>query len=794
MSSKPSAADAAALAALDFPDVVRRIAELATCTPGRAAVLELQPSPDRSAAAAEQELVSDAVAYQQAGVDISLAGVQDVSESIDRAAVGGSLSAEALLYISQAEAALARASRALQTADASASPLHQARTSLARLVGHACDSSALVRAIEKAIDRGEIRDDASAELARIRRQQRSLRDEVRDTCAALVRKHSAARYLSEPVVTVRGGRYVVPVRKEFVAQFGGVVHDESASGSTAFVEPLACVEANNRIRSLEAAEAREIARILGELSELVRAQAGDLRRNASLRAHLDSIGARGRWALQVQANAPDLVDDRVVRVVRGRHPLLRHEAVPLDVTLGEEFDVLIVSGPNMGGKSVALKTIGLFCALAYAGVPLPAAPGTRIGWFEHIACVLGDEQSIAADLSSFSAHLRALRDAARRAGSGSIILVDEIGSGTEPGAGAAIAQAFLEAAMARGAKVVATTHFTQLKAFAAQTPRVANASMLFDARTNEPTHVLAVGIPGESFALRLARALEMDVGIVERAESLLGEDARNLESAFAGLAAERDRLERRQEELGQALARAQGLEDVLKTRAFELERERKSFEARAEARLDAAVRDVRAELLERAGRGAATAKRQLRGAPDADATLAKTLKDVRLSLGLERPESGADAAAVHEGDPVFVQSFGQRGTVSAVYDRDLLVSMGAVKAVVPKSDVVLDAGGGGRPKASATTAHQIAVGERSARAEIDVRGMRVDEAMPVVDKALDDAWLAGLSELRIIHGKGTGQLGRGINAFLRDHAQVQSTHAAHDKAGGSGVTLVTLKQ
>jgi len=794
VTSEQGAADSSALAALDFPEVIGRIAEFATCAPGRAAVLELRPLAERADAAAGQAQVDEAVAHLHSGGDLSFAGVQDVGATIDRAALGATLSAEELLRISHGEASLARVSLAVRNSAAGAAGARPSPSPLLELAAQARDTGPLVRTIDGAIERdGSIRDDASAELGKIRRRQKSLRDEVRERCAAIVRNQATARQLSEPVVTVRAGRFVVPVRKEFVTQFGGVVHDESASGATAFVEPLACVDANNRLRRLEASEAREIARILGGFSDRVRTQADDLRQNAVLRTRLDSVGARGRWARHVEANAPDLADDSIIRIVRGRHPLLRHAAVPLDVTLGEEFDVLIVSGPNMGGKSVALKTIGLFCALAFAAIPLPAAPGTRIGRFDRLVCVLGDEQSIAADLSSFSGHLRALQKAMELAGPRSLILVDEIGSGTEPGAGAAIAQSFLETVMTCGAKVVATTHFTQLKVFAAETSRVANGSMLFDARTNQPTYALAVGIPGESLALRLARSLAMDLGMIERAESLLGDDAKNLERAFQGLAAERDRMLRRQMELGEELARATKLEASLNERISELERERRSFETRARAELDAAVRAVREELLERAGRSAAAAKRQSR-LPGAEETLAKALADIRRSLGLERPQPSVHAnPSVVEGDAVFVRSFGQTGTVSAVYDRDLLVTMGAVRAVVPKADVVLDAAADLK-RSSQDQSRATAAAAETVRTEIDVRGMRVDEATPVLDKALDEAWLAGLTELRVIHGKGTGQLSRGLNAFLRDHAQVKSTRTAHEQAGGSGVTLVTLKE
>ncbi|MBV8281458.1 MAG: endonuclease MutS2, partial [Candidatus Eremiobacteraeota bacterium] len=398
-------ADTHALAALEFDAVIAQIAAQTTCEPGTRAAASLSPLVSIAAADAQQALIEDATAYVEAGGDIAFGGAEDVGDAVERASKGSSLPAAELWMIAAAEGALRDVVR---PAAEGAAP----RGALKALFGRRRDTADVVRRIEEAIEpQGRVADTASAELGRIRRQQRVLHDEIRDRCAAITRNPSTAKMLSEPVVTVRAGRYVVPVRTEFAAEFAGVVHDESASGATVYVEPLASVEANNRLRALEAAEEREVARILAQLSSVVGARAEDLFANAALLAELDAVGARARWAAAHGALRPQLSDRRAVRIVGGRHPLLTRTATPLEVEVGFAFDALVISGPNMGGKSVALKTIGLFCLLAYAGIPLPAQPGTEIGWFEHIACVLGDEQSIAQNLSSFSAHLRALRAA-----------------------------------------------------------------------------------------------------------------------------------------------------------------------------------------------------------------------------------------------------------------------------------------------------------------------------------------------------------------------------------------------
>ena len=799
--------DEATLATLEFPEVIEQIAAHATCEPGTARVRALRPYAERARAEEDLALVDDAVAMFQAGTVFAFGGAVDSDDAFERAAVGGVLGGAELLAIARSERALAHAAVAIrQWSDASvrdvAVDIHVERRGLASLASARSDTAHLTRRLETALDDdGRLTDAASPELARLRRQQRSLSDDIRKRVDSMIRDASTAKLLTEAIVTSRDGRYVLPVRADAAPQFAGVVHGQSASGATIFVEPMACVDANNRLRGLEAEEERETQRVLAALSALVGAQAGELRANAALLASLDSIGARARWATAMRALAPRLVDATAIRIARGRHPLLRRTAVPLDVDVGRDADAVIISGPNMGGKTVVLKTIGLFCALAHAGIPLPASAGTEVGDFDHVACIVGDEQSIADNLSSFAAHLRALRAALERAGTRSLVLVDEVGSGTEPGAGAALAQASIEALLAAGARVVVTTHYAQLKVFAASRERVANASMLFDAATHEPTYRLAMGVPGQSLAFALAGSIGLDDALVRRAEALLGDDAQRLERAFANIADERERLHAQAAEGERELERLRGVEAELRERVASAEREREAFERRASETLDRAVERVRAELVERAERSASDARRQRAGANvDASEALRRTMADIRRSLGLDRDAPAAAAPNAYAvGDRVYVTTFGQPGVVSEVYDRDVLVAMGNVKAVVSRSDLTRDpAAAKAGPAASKGAAKPPSAAEPriaalDASTSIDVRGMRVDEAMPIVDKALDDASLAGLVTLRVIHGKGTGQLGRGIRAFLKGHAQVDAVAFAPDNEGGTGVTVITVR-
>ncbi len=790
----------AALASLEFAAVIETIAGMTTSQPGRDELLATRPRlGERDWAQAELELVADAAGFFQAGRDFGFGGAIDAAPLVEQAERGASLSGIDLRRLADTEQSLRTAVESLRAAERPLGPL-------GALAARRERTDDVIAAVDRAVEEeGRIADAASAELSRIRRQQRTLHDQIRERCRSITHGGELAKMLSEPIVTVRAGRYVLPVRAEFAAQFPGVVHDQSASGATVFMEPLASVEANNRLRGLEAAEEREVSRILSELSAKVGAHGAALRDNATLLARLDSIGARGRWSVAREAAPPRLTPEPVIRIVRGRHPLLRHTAIPLDLDIGEAFDAIVVSGPNMGGKTVVLKTVGLFCLLAYAGIPLPAGAGTVVGDFRDLTCVIGDEQSIAQDLSSFSAHLQALKAATTSAGSRSLILVDEIGSGTEPAAGAALAQACIEAMIRAGAKVIVTTHFTQLKTFAAAHDRVRNASMLFDPTSHAPTYVYAQGIPGQSLALALARTLALDTRIIARAETLVGVDAQNLERTFERLAADRDELAKAKARLDEQQQRAQNLERGMRQRIAALEQDKEAFERRASAELATAIEGVRRQLLEQAQtRSSAAARQAAKPLPHSDRLLAETLQEMRRSLGLEAAPPGlATTRAFKPGDLVYVRSFDQSGVVAEVYGREVLVTMGSLKTLVPSADVLLKSGQAAargpaeKPRGEKHDQRgKRSAGDRPAAAdattEIDVRGMRVDEAWPLVDKAIDNATLVGLSEVRIIHGRGTGQLGRGIRELLDDHPQVEGLSWAPDREGGTGVTVVKL--
>jgi DNA mismatch repair protein MutS2 len=587
---------------------------------------------------------------------------------------------------------------------------------------------------------------------------------------------------------MRSGRFVVPIKAEFGGEFPGIVHDSSASGQTLFIEPLATVEINNRFRALRAQEEHEVARILAELSKLIGDQAEQVEANVEVFAQVDLVLAKVRLGGTMRASSPELVDDATLAIDAGRHPLLGERAIPQSFRLDEEARVIVISGPNMGGKTVALKLVGLLLCMAYCGLPLPAESTSVVGRFTRLFTDIGDEQSIAQNASTFSAHLRRLSEIVDAADAFSLILIDEIGTGTEPSAGAALAVAVLERFLAVRARAIVTTHSTELKLFAHDASGAVNASVRFDPQTYAPTYAIDVGTPGQSLAFALARAMHLDARIVDRAEELLSAAERNYDRALADLAqlhqeaeVEKTAAMRERGELQRALSQA-------RQRVKELEGERRTFATAAEEKLTARLREFVRELESRSG--SARGGRVTRGQSE---LLSKTLAEMRRELGVEQEaEAATGPVAIALGDKVRVGSLGQEGTVVEDFGDAAAVGVGAMRIIVSKSELTRI----GEPRRAPVAAGGVRTdldAVRTAQSELDVRGKRYIEAEPLVDAWIDRALLAGYSPLRLIHGKGTGMLGRGLQEFLRAHAGVKSVRYGNADEGAGGVTIVELR-
>jgi DNA mismatch repair protein MutS2 len=713
----------------------------------------------------------------------------DTAAITQRASIGTSLSATELRAVGDAVAAAAAAynktreqpSEVLQALTAAYQPLKE-----------------LIRNITDAIDeRGTVLERASPALGRIRKNLQHAQAEARDRVSALLRSAKYAKAIQDTVVTIREGRFVVPIKAEFSGEVPGIVHDTSSSGQTLFIEPLAALDANNRLRTLRLEEEREIARILQELSRQVGSHADQIERNVEMLAQIDLLVAKARVAQSMNARKPELGEGATLYIRDGRHPLLAERAVPQSLELTDETRLIVISGPNMGGKTVALKMVGLFVAMTYSGMQIPAADGSRIGHFTQIFADIGDEQSIAENTSTFSAHLRRMRQIISRADSRTLVLVDEIGGGTEPTSGAALAVAMLERLLEVRASGVVTTHSTELKLFAHQTTGVANASVRFDPHTFAPTYHLDIGMPGQSLAFPLARSQGIPGEIISRAESLLTTRERDYETALAELSELNARLQEDRDAVARERSHIDRLQENLRSRTEALERERREFADAAEARMQQALRDFSTELARRASE-AQTARPRV--TPAQSALLQRTIDEMRRDLRIkpQQPEK-ADDGAFSQGDRVRVLSYGQEGTVIADNGETLLVAIGPMKTVVPKTDVQRKGGGAPRqarrPSVPQDDTGHGARMEAATRtmAQLDVRGKRYIEAEPIVDQWIDEAALAGNSPLRLIHGKGTGMLGRGLQEFLRTHPQVKTVRYGDENEGGGGVTIVELR-
>lgn len=779
-------ADSRSLEALDFARIRERVAGQTHAAQAYGRALALVPSADPVLV---RQLVAETAEMRTLirTRHFAPARIEDVDGALESAARGATVAAVDLRAVGDALAAAASAVRAIREADTDLPALRERAAEFRPLPN-------VVARVHDAIDeRGTILDRASPALARTRRQIASAQDDARDRTASLARSARYARALQDAIVTVRDGRFVVPVKVEFAGEFPGIVHDTSASGQTLFVEPLETLEINNRVRALRAQEEHEVARILAELSALVGASADAIRADVAAYVELDLAYARAAVAERMDSVAPELADAATIDVRAGRHPLLDERAVPQSIQLDDEARITIVSGPNMGGKTVTLKMVGLFAAMTGCGMHVPAEAAT-IGGFTRIFTDIGDEQSIAQNASTFSAHLRRLAEIVASADGRSLILIDEIGSGTEPNAGAALAIAVLERFLAVGARAIVTTHATELKLFGAGRDAVRNASVRFDPETYAPTFQLDVGSPGQSLAFALARTMRLDPDVIARAEALLSEQERDYERALAELAGERTRATAEREALERERVQLRILEDQARKRAEALERERRDIAAGGEIRLQAALRQFTAELERRAAAGAERRPRVTRGQSE---LLARTIEDLRAGLGIDpaRAREPRGAAPLAVGDRAVVLALESEGVVVDDLGDEAVVQLGSLRMTVPKSGLRRK---GGPPRAERAERTGEASGSArlsaatSARTELDVRGKRYVEAEPLVDRWIDASLLAGASPLRLIHGKGTGLLGRGLQQYLRSHPSVHGVRYGGPEEGGSGVTVFEL--
>ena len=648
------------------------------------------------------------------------------------------------------------------------------------------------------VNEEEVADNASPALASIRRKIRAASQRVRDQLDKLIHSQAHQKHLQESIVTQRGGRYVVPVKAEFRGEVPGLVHDTSASGATVFVEPMSVVELNNEIRVLRSDEQDEIARILLELSGEAGSFADSIIESYHYAVELDLIFAKAQVAYKMKAVVPQVGEDGKVALHAARHPLIAKEkVVPTDITLGVEFDTLIITGPNTGGKTVALKTIGLLTLMAMCGLMIPAGEGSRVAVFRHILADIGDEQSIEQSLSTFSSHMVNIIHIFEVADNSSLILLDELGAGTDPVEGAALAEAIIQELRGRGVRLACTTHYAELKAYAIQTPGVENGSCEFDVATLRPTYRLLIGVPGKSNAFAITQRLGMDTAIVDRARELVSREGNAFEQVVGRLEEDRRKMEDELEALRASAAQA-------KANAEASQRLKDEAEAQAKKEIDRARQEA-AQIVQKTRQRADALVGELEELRRQKNKQLSAEQKARLRSGLKELESSSDP--VHQrrddnyvlprplvvGDEVLLYDIDKEATVLELpKDGTVLVQAGIIKTRVPLGNVrLLSKRQLKKKNPTRTVTKNVSTPETSS--SLDLRGQTVEEALMEVDNFLDRASRMHLSQVTIIHGKGTGALRTAVQQHLRRCSQVKSFRLGTYGEGESGVTIAELK-
>jgi len=778
---------------LELDKILQRLAEHTSFSAGRELALALQPSADIEEVRRRQQETAEAKMLLSLKPGISLGGAHDVRPSLKDAQIGAMLEPQALLDI-QSTLLSAKALRRAIMSDADRFP------TLVAIAQHIEECPALVAAIAHCInDRGEVVDDASPALARIRRELALARERLLDRLNKLITSPDNANYLQETLITQRGGRYVIPLKADFKGRIPGIVHDQSASGATLFIEPLATVELGNQWRQLQLDERQEVERILRQLTLTVAEHAAEISRTVDALARLDLALAKARYAFQLKAVEPALLGETsketkqarfpdYLRLLHARHPLLPAETVvPIDVHLGGDFAILVITGPNTGGKTVTLKTVGLLAAMTQTGLQIPAAEGSALRVFSGLYADIGDEQSIEQNLSTFSSHMTNIIAILSEADDRSLVLLDELGAGTDPLEGTALARAILSELLLRCIPAMITTHYTELKLFAQTTDGVENAAVEFDIRTLLPTYKLSIGLPGRSNAFAIAKRLGLPRSIIDRARKLVSTEDRETSRIMARLRKSQQEITRAARAAQSALASARRKEKEARRRLRDIEQERRELLAQARRQLEEAQeeyrrirkaveqREITRQWLEKAAQRLQELEKQQRSAAP---------------MPLATLDNMATQESLEIGDTVWISSLNQTGQVIDLVGDEAEVQMGTLRARVPVLE--LEKRPSATPRAVESEVHISLSPHPLPSTELNLRGRRVEDALLRLDKYLNNAYLASLSSVRIIHGKGTGALRRAVRDMLAEHPLVASFRTGELNEGGDGVTIVEL--
>ena len=783
-----------AIKTLEFDKVKILVAAKAGTSLGKKHILGLQISSEFSTVKRWQEETAAAVHILEAAKRLPFGGVFDITEAIKQARLGMVLDPGTLMQVWTTAEACGLMKIFLQTNCVELPALAVYADRLAAF-------PQLVQQLSRSIsEKGEIKDSASVKLAGLRTGIITAQNRVRERLDSILHDTNNHKYFQDALITMRDNRYVIPIKQEYKLNFPGVVHDQSSTGATLFIEPLDVVNLNNDITRYKAEEKIEIERILRQLSGAIGLEADGLLQSLNLMTELDAICAKAYFAMDTHAVRPQLLVQGGVVINKGRHPLINQQVVvPLDISIGDTFNTLLITGPNTGGKTVALKTVGLFAMMAQTGMFLPAL-NAKLPVFTSVFADIGDEQSIEQSLSTFSGHMLHLIHILQDVKPRDLVLIDELCAGTDPNEGAALAMAVISYLHDLNVFTIVTTHYSELKTFAFDRAGMENASVEFNQDTLMPTYKLLMGIPGSSNAFNISQKLGLAPAIIKNASEFLNTEQAHMNSVLQNLEGERRKYEDSNREIERLRYESQSLKNELEYQKREFKKQRSELLRKAKEEADGIYRNSRRE--------AEAVLKELRSLKNEFDTqkLERAAEDARLKLdkhfdiAMPLPEGqNVNVENTHRGQTVYVKSLHKQGTIIDMTDKELTVAVGILKMTLPYKDCLLVGGSvtsiaPDKPKLRKGYVHKMFQAKLEATpTEVDLRGLTTDEAIPEVDKAIDNALLAGLTEVRLIHGKGTGALRAGLTAYLQTQSAVKNLTLAEMNVGGSGVTVVHLK-
>ena len=783
---------------LEYEKIRQMLVERASSMPGKDLAAKLQPSADYDEVCERMRETEEAVTIYQLTAP-PLSGIRDIRPFLQKAKKGAVLDLAEFTELMSTLYAMRNVKYFFRDLEQE-TPILKGWAHNLEILGQ------LERELDNAIDdHGNLRDTASVELRRIRTELRGSQARIKERVGAILHSSDNQKYFQEAIVTMRDDRYVIPVKAEYRHSFPGLVHDRSATGSTLYIEPLEVVELNNDVKQLALAEQQEVQRILRELTHKVDKERGPLAANSDILAAIDFTFAKAKLARDMDAVRPTLNHEGRTHLVAARHPLIaREQVVPIDIELGGDCRMLLVTGPNTGGKTVSMKTLGLMVLMAQSGCYLPCAYDSEIAVYDNIYADIGDEQSIEQSLSTFSAHMTHIVHILQKVDQGDLLLLDELGAGTDPEEGAALAMAILEKLLAVRASVMVTTHYSELKTFAYSRDGVQNACVEFDVQTLRPTYRLLIGIPGASNAFAISQRLGLPESMILRAKQLVEADHAQFEHVLNELEQQKMMYEQRNADILERQLRVQQLEAKVEKTRHDLDQRKGELIRKAREQSAAMVRRTRRESEEII----AKLKEQFhdQGIKKRQQAMQEARQKLNDAFAKAQPgimtQKGVGKAVklkeLQPGDTLYVKKLDQKGTLISISGKELEVQLGSLRTTVKAKDCTFIAHARKERKAPGQTNHNRQSGTylqktAQARREVDIRGLMVNEAESVLGKFIDDAVIAGLSQVLIIHGNGTGALRKGVHAWLRTHRNVKDFAFADITEGGAGATVVNLK-